>query len=88
MIWIGVANIVLYLISTNFTGTLALFVFSNPMVQSPLGTRLLVNMKESVDNGGDAGTGIALSTYSTVGFNEPDRRTRAEYLGDTYNSTV
>ena len=71
VIWVGVMNVVYYSVYTNFGWSLAILILDNPLLLSPLGCRMLLNMREAGEHGVNEGTTYGLTTISTMGFSQP-----------------
>lgn len=61
-------DVVYYSVYTNFAWSLVILIVANPLLLSPLGCRMLLNMKAAGERGANAGTTASLSTVSSMGF--------------------
>lgn len=74
VIWTGVIVVIDFLVDTNFTWFLVLIIISNPILLSPLGCRIILNMREASEHGINAGTscGVTVAISTTVSQDVPD----------------
>lgn len=64
-----------YSIYTDLGVSIFFATLGNPLLLSPIGSRILINMKEAGEHGVNAGTAYGMSTISAMDFNErPARR--------------
>lgn len=69
VLWVGIANVIDYSVKTDFDGSLVLQILANSMILSPIGCRMLINMRDAGERGFNAGTTYQLSAVSAIDFN-------------------